>query len=128
MKHTVASAKLEIELTTHVLCNKCGGHCNAGMKKDDPKRFVQPGGRDCRSYMIATSGLHNTIRNPSKLPDGSWTDQHFNGIIECTVEGVYGSDSLEDMTSYTFSVCEHCLREFFDTFKIAPTTRDVCFG
>ena len=45
-------------------------------------------------------------------------DYGFNCLIEHKITGGYGSAHLGDMTSYTFSLCEKCLVEMFDTFKI----------
>ena len=42
------------------------------------------------------------------------------GLIEVTVSGGYFSPALNDGTHYTFSMCEHCLKELFETFKIEP--------
>ena len=40
------------------------------------------------------------------------------GIVEQTYNGGYCSDPLEDEAKYTFSLCESCLKELFDSFKI----------
>ena len=45
------------------------------------------------------------------------------GLIEKTVIGGYWSPELYDDVSYTFSLCESCLRELFDNFKIHPQTK-----
>ena len=53
------------------------------------------------------------------------------GLIEITVRGGYWSPSLYDDVSYTFSICEECLRELFDNFVIPPRTYGgglVCHG
>lgn len=121
MKHVV-STQQRIDLTTHVMCNKCNGSCVAGMKKDDPKRFVQPDASNVRPLYEP----RDLCLRP--LDDGTLTNGSFNGLIEHTVCGVYGSDSLEDMTSYTFSLCEHCLKELFDTFATPPATSEYDFG
>lgn len=42
------------------------------------------------------------------------------GLVEKTVSGGYFSDYLWDCTTYTFSLCEKCLRNLFDQFKIPP--------
>lgn len=44
----------------------------------------------------------------------------FHGLIEVTVSGGYSSPALWDLTNYTFSLCERCLRELFDGCKIPP--------
>lgn len=40
------------------------------------------------------------------------------GLIEVTVSGGFLSKPLHDGNSYTFSLCEQCLQELFDNFKI----------
>lgn len=45
-------------------------------------------------------------------------DTNFYGLIETYIEGGYNSISLEDGMSYTFSLCEKCLKELFENFKI----------
>jgi hypothetical protein len=67
----------EIEVTTDVLCNKCGKTCS--------------------------------------MPHAAL--QHF-GLIEAEVSGGFDSTVLEDLHTYTFSLCEVCLKELFSTFKI----------
>ena len=47
----------------------------------------------------------------------------FFGLIEHTVSGGYGSDPLSDGASYTFSLCESCLNELFNEFKIPVDER-----
>lgn len=42
------------------------------------------------------------------------------GLVEANVHGGYDSKHLSDMTTYQFSMCEKCLREFFNTCKIHP--------
>jgi hypothetical protein len=45
-----------------------------------------------------------------------------HGLVEASVTGGYSSEHLTDMTSYTFSLCEKCLRSAFASFKIPPKT------
>lgn len=40
------------------------------------------------------------------------------GLPEITIIGGYWSKYLSDNTKYQFSLCEKCLNELFDTFKI----------
>lgn len=40
------------------------------------------------------------------------------GLNEVVVSGGYYSNYLEDLTTYTFSLCEKCLSELFKTFLI----------
>lgn len=49
-------------------------------------------------------------------------DRGVYGINELTIHGGYGSTSLEDLTSYTFSLCEECLKRI--SFEIPVETKD----
>jgi hypothetical protein len=48
----------------------------------------------------------------------------FYGLIDAVVTGGYGSNPLEDMTTYVFSLCEDCLHKIFQGFKIPVETHD----
>lgn len=43
---------------------------------------------------------------------------NFNGLIEAKVYGAYDSTHLGDGDIYKFSLCERCLSELFDKFKL----------
>ena len=47
----------------------------------------------------------------------------FYGLIEKTVSGGYYSHALSDCENYTFSLCEVCLKNLFDSFKIPVETK-----
>ena len=38
--------------------------------------------------------------------------------LEAYVEGCYGCDVLDDCTSYEFDLCEYCLKDLLDSFKL----------
>lgn len=44
---------------------------------------------------------------------------NYEGLIETQVYGGYDA-LLGDMVRYTFSICEICLKDMFDKFKIPP--------
>lgn len=52
------------------------------------------------------------------------------GLIDCTVSGGYestpgnGHGALDDLETYTFSMCEFCLDWLFKLFKIPPSLTD----
>ncbi len=48
-----------------------------------------------------------------------------NGLHNITVNGDYWSLHLLDMHSYTFSLCEKCLRETFVKCKIKPIIKEL---
>lgn len=47
-------------------------------------------------------------------------DKSPHGLVETRVGGGSNSFHLSDCTSYTFSLCERCLRDLFEVFKIPP--------
>ena len=44
------------------------------------------------------------------------------GLIDCRVRGGYSSSYLEDGILYRFDICEKCLKNIFDNFKIPVST------
>lgn len=44
--------------------------------------------------------------------------KEYYGLIEITVSGGYASPKLGDCSLYRFSICEYCLDELFNKFKI----------
>lgn len=59
--------------------------------------------------------LCNKCGESCKLPTSSL---QFYGLIETKVSGGYDSIILDDLHTYTFSLCEACLKELFETFKL----------
>jgi len=49
---------------------------------------------------------------------------NFNGLINATVYGAYDSIVLEDLKKYKFDLCEMCLKDLFDSFKISVEIKD----
>ena len=49
----------------------------------------------------------------------------FEGLIGVVVTGGFYSKALGDMNKYSFDVCEKCLVEWLDTFKIDPQVKDL---
>ena len=45
----------------------------------------------------------------------------FAGLPDGFAYGIYGSTHLDDGTHYEFSLCEKCLVELFESFKIPVT-------
>jgi len=48
--------------------------------------------------------------------------------LSAIVGGGYESMYLEDMTTYQFDLCEKCLVELFEGFRIKPETKFVGVG
>ncbi len=45
--------------------------------------------------------------------------ESFYGLINATARGHYSSPILADCTAYKFDLCEKCLKELFDSFKLS---------
>lgn len=69
----------------------------------------------------------NMCSESCKKPDcGPNSDPH--GLIEKSVRGSYYSRELDDMSEYTFSICESCLKKLFDRFQIPVKITGYDFG
>lgn len=58
---------------------------------------------------------------------GTWKSDRPCGLIDAQVIGGYESYHLMDMSQYTFSLCEPCLRKLFVECKVKPKIHDVLF-
>lgn len=64
----------------------------------------------------------------SMCPIGTMNEQIPHGLHNVKIEGGYDSYHLLDMTQYTFSFCEKCLRQMFMACKIKPEVSDFNFN
>lgn len=60
-------------------------------------------------------------------PNGKWKCDSPHGLYKGRVEGGYESYHLFDMSAYTFSFCEGCLRKLFNQCKIPPVVTELGF-
>lgn len=58
-------------------------------------------------------------------PLGTMNEQYPHGLHDAVVDGGYDSYHLFDMTRYTFSFCEKCLRTLFNQCKIKPAVMEL---
>lgn len=58
-------------------------------------------------------------------PLGTMNEQYPHGLYKAEVTGGYDSYHLFDLTRYTFSFCEKCLRQLFNQCKIKPELYNV---
>ena len=89
--------------------------CKNTRQIEDPKDILCNlcGGHMCHDITVAS---------------GRWnTDRPF-GLYNKKVSGSYESYHLFDMTSYTFSFCEECLRKLFIQCKIPPKVTEYGMG
>lgn len=59
--------------------------------------------------------------------EGSEADRAY-GLINAKVRGHYCSHALTDLTEYTFSLCEPCLKKLFEGFKIPVSEAEYQVG
>lgn len=105
----------EVDCTVDVLCNKCGESCippDARVERGQPVKWIEGQG-----LVAITHDEALILRGPCLY-----------GLIEQTVSGGYDSYALEDLQKYTFSLCEGCLKELFDAFKIPVSQREYIIG
>jgi hypothetical protein len=105
----------------YVDCHRCGNWdtarrlttlcsaCNNTQKVIDPKEV-----------------LCNLCAGPM-TPLGTPNEQYPHGLYKVSVEGGYNSYHLLDMSRYSFSFCEECLRKLFIQCKIKPDVYDMDF-
>lgn len=89
--------------------------CNNTRLMDDPKEILC---NLCGGFMC-----HDIT-----VPTGRWNPDTPHGLHNAKVSGGYESYHLFDMTSYTFSFCEECLRKLFTQCKIPPTVTEYGIG
>lgn len=61
-------------------------------------------------------------------PAGTMNADNPHGLVEAKVSGGYDSYHLLDGTVYEFSICEKCLREFFNACAIPPALSSYMGG
>lgn len=106
---------------TYEVCPQCQQERAAGMLEEALNC------RDCKGKGIVrdpASYVCNGCGGPL-CPAGTANERCPHGLVEETVSGGYDSPDLTDTQTYTFSLCEACLRKLFDTFKVPP--RLGCF-
>ena len=91
-----AEAREGADLTSALRCHPCRG--TGVVRRADSFRCNRCGG---------TMGVRDEARP--------------HGLVEQTVSGGYSSEHLLDTTTYTFSLCEACLRRLFDECVVPPT-------
>lgn len=104
--------------TKLVDCNRCG-HWS------DERRFkeVCEQCNNTRKTVDPSTILCNRCGECMR-PLGTHNEQYPHGLEGAAIQGGYDSYHLLDCTTYKFSICEKCLRELFNQFKIKPTIID----
>ena len=101
--------------------NLCSA-CNNSQFVPDPYQHLC---HQCGENMHIPSGYHQRKKHDDHSVLAEKIDNQYNfGLSRATVQGQYSSYYLLDMTQYTFSLCEKCLRQMFMGFKIPPQITD----
>lgn len=67
----------------------------------------------------------NSLRPVTNLPgEVADFDPGFYGLVGVRYSTGYYSPALPDAFGYEFDLCEKCLKELMDSFKIEPKTED----
>jgi hypothetical protein len=100
-------------------CNRCG-HWS------DERRFkeVCEQCNNTRKTVDPSTILCNRCGECMR-PLRTMNEQYPHGLEGAKITGGYDSYHLFDMTTYTFSICEKCLRELFNQFKVPPKVEDT---
>lgn len=109
-----------MEQTTQLVdCNRCG-HWT------DERRFKEVC-EQCNNTRktIDPSTILCNMCGECMRPLGTMNEQYPHGLEGVKVTGGYDSYHLFDMTTYTFSFCEKCLRKLFNECKIKPMVQDT---
>lgn len=80
--------------------------CNNSGKATDPKLHICNKCGECTRHL------------------GTYNETYPSGLENAEVQGGYESYHLFDCTTYTFSLCEKCLRELFNSCKVPPIVQD----
>lgn len=118
-----------MEEHTYVECHNCKWQVENQSDRDwnehpcprchNTRRIINPEELLCN--MCGECMCHNI-----KTRSGTWSSNDPCGLYDAKVTGGYESYHLFDMTGYTFSFCEKCLRQLFNQCKIKPTVSDYC--
>jgi hypothetical protein len=77
------------------------------------------------AYADRTTELHcnkcgENMKRFSTDADGETFCVGYYGLVDAELSGGFYSDPLSDCTTYRFSLCEKCVMELFETFKVPP--------
>ena len=110
---------MEQEQKPLVDCNRCG-HWTDERRREEVCEQCNNTRKTIDPSTILCSRCGECMR-----PLGTMNEQYPHGLENAEVTGGYDSYHLFDMTTYKFSICEKCLRELFNQFKIKPTVTDI---
>ena len=90
----------------------------ASIKNEKDETWDPKNRRNCRLVICNKCESICNVQQDGEI----WNDVY--GLINANVSGGYFSKYLEDGSEYSFDLCEKCVSELFDTFKILPDKID----
>lgn len=110
---------------TYVECH----HCKWQLENYPDRDWVKDPCDRCKNTrkVIDPKEILCNMCGESMCPLGTHNEQYPHGLHDASVMGGYESYHLFDMTRYTFSFCEKCLRQLFMQCKIKPDVVDMDF-
>ena len=94
--------------------------CNAYSNDEDHKECYK-----CKGFLLIVDPKEENCNlcGNNLHPEDSEFEPY--GLVNTAVTGGYFSTHLSDMSKYTFSLCESCLRDLFVKCKIKPEIEDM---
>lgn len=105
-------------MTEYIDCKWCV-NWSIEQKRTSPCRVCQNTGKAIDPKVHVCNKCGECTR-----PLGTHNETYPHGLENMDVRGGYDSYHLFDMTTYTFSLCEKCLRQLFNECKIPPQVLD----
>jgi hypothetical protein len=107
---------------------ECQG-CNWRLENSPDHDWKEHPCRQCNNtrQVIDPREILCNLCGETMCPLGTHNEQYPHGLYKAKVTGGYDSYHLFDMTRYTFSFCEKCLRQLFVQCKIKPDLADMDF-
>jgi hypothetical protein len=108
---------------TYVKCQACAWQIDNGSDRDWKSRPCE----QCQNTreVINPKEILCNLCGECMCPLGTHNEQYPHGLHKAAVTGGYDSYHLFDMTKYTFSFCEKCLRGLFNQCKIKPDVVEI---
>jgi hypothetical protein len=110
----------------YVPCKSCQ-YALTNVPNYDWEKYPCPKCNNTRQVEDPKEILCNLCGESMCPPSGTMNEQYPHGLYKTKVTGGYDSEHLLDMTRYTFSFCEKCLRKLFVECKVKPQIEYVNF-
>lgn len=109
---------------TYIKCNSCATRVENYSEPDFRSAHPCEHCKNTRLVIDPKEILCNMC-GECMCPLGTMNEQYPHGLHKAKVDGSFDSYHLFDMTRYTFSFCEKCLRGLFNQCKIKPDVHEM---